>query len=349
MARILIDGRVLAHAQTSGVERYVAEITRRLPLAGSKHRFELACPPTQAKFAHHLWLHVVLPRRCATGGYDALFCPANIAPLRKPSGAKLVVTVHGIAYRFSPESYSKSFYRYYSWMVPRSLQNADAILAVSAAEKKSILAEYPWVAAEKVHVVASGLDHSVFNTEGKQEAQEIIERRYGIVGNFILGVGSFKPVKNFDRLIEAHRSIRDRLGVQLVLVGGTPAHRLSESAGIAALGYVDAELRYFYQAAKMLVFPSRYEGFGLPPLEAMACGCPVIVSEAGALPEVCGDAALYVDAEDSESIGAAIVEMAAKEELRAEHVARGLLRAKSFTWEKTAAETVRIFDQLCDR
>lgn len=347
MARILIDGRVLAHAHTSGVERYVAEISRRLPLAGSNHRFEIARPPTQAKFAQHLWLHIVLPGCCAAGGYDALFCPANIAPLRKPSGTKLVLTVHGIAYRFSPESYSQSFYRYYSWLVPRSLQSADAILAVSSAEKKSILSEYPKVAAEKIHVIASGLDHAVFNMEGKQAAQEILKRRYGIGGRFILGVGSFTPVKNFAGLIEAYRSIRDRIGAQLVLVGGTSTHALNDSDGIAALGYVEADLRYFYQAAEMLVFPSRYEGFGLPPLEAMACGCPVIVSKAGALPEVCGDAAVYVDAEDCKSIAAAIVEMAGKEALRAEFIARGLRRAKNFTWEKTVAETVKIFDQLC--
>ncbi|MBM4264869.1 MAG: glycosyltransferase family 4 protein [Deltaproteobacteria bacterium] len=349
MARILVEGRVLAHAQTSGVERYVAEVSRRLPLAGSMHRFEIARPLSQGMLSQHLWLHFSLPQRCAAGGYDVLFCPANIAPLLKPAAARLVLTVHGIAYRFSPESYSTSFCRYYSWLVPRSLKNADAVVAVSAAEKKSILNEYPWVAPEKIHVIAGGLDHSVFNLDSKGAAQEILKQRYGIRGEFILGVGSFKPVKNFAGLIEAYRAIRNRISAQLVLVGGTPAHGLSESAGITALGHIEADLRYFYQAAKMLVFPSRYEGFGLPPLEAMACGCPVIVSKAGALPEVCGDAAVYVDAEDTQSMAAAIVEMAAREELRDEHIARGSRRAKDFSWEKTAAETIKIFDQLCVR
>lgn len=348
MARILIDGRVLAHVRTSGVERYVRELVGRLPQAGPRHRFALARPPTRTRWIHHLWQHLWLPVRCAAGGYDLLFCPANIAPALKPARAKWVVTIHGIAYRFSPQSYGRSFSLYYSWLVPRSLNNADAIIAVSAAERRSLLAVYPCVPAEKIHVIANGVDPSVFNLEGQRGALEILQRRYGIRGDFVLAVGSFQEVKNLATLIESHRLIRDRIGAQLVLVGSAPTHPLSEGDGVTRVGYVDTDLRYFYQAAKMLVFPSIYEGFGLPPLEAMACGCPVIVSRAGALPEVCGDAAMYVDADDSQGIAAAMVEMAANEALRAQCIARGLRRAQNFTWEKTVAETMQIFDLLCN-
>lgn len=347
MARILIDGRVLAHVRTSGVERYVREVVGRLPQAGPRHQFALAQPPTRTRWIHHLWQHLWLPLRCAAGGYDLLFCPANIAPALKPARAKWVVTIHGIAYRVSPQSYRKSFWLYYSWLVPRSLNNADAIIAVSAAEKRSLLAAYPQVPAEKIHVIANGVDPSVFNLEGQRGALEILQRRYGIRGDFVLAVGSFQEVKNLAKLIESHRLIRDRIGAQLVLVGAAPAHALGEGGGVTRVGYVDTDLRYFYQAAKMLVFPSIYEGFGLPPLEAMACGCPVIVSKAGALPEVCGDAAVYVDAENSQGIAAAMVEMAANTALRAQCIERGLSRVKSFTWETTAAQTVRLFDQMC--
>ena len=347
MARILIDGRVLSHPPITGVGRYVSEISRRLASAGAPHYFELAQPPTQSRIVHHLWEHLYLPIRCAAGRFSILFCPANIAPLVKPPGVKVVLTIHGIAFRFSPESYDKSFRRYYSFLVPWSLRIADAILTVSTTEKNSILTAYPWISSEKIHVIASGVDHAVFNDQGKPQARDILQRRYGITSNFVLGVGSSKPVKNLARLIEAYQAVRDRIGAQLVLVGEMPMTVPSNVPGVIALGHIDADLPHFYKAAKMLVFPSLYEGFGFPPLEAMACSCPVIVSTAGALPEVCGDAAHYVAAEDVGAITAAMVQIAEDAELQNTLVDRGCRRAKNFTWEKTAAETVKIFESLC--
>ena len=349
MASILIDGRTLAHEQTSGVKRYVAEISRRLALACSSHEFEIARPPTSMKVVHHLWEHLYLPLRCLGNRFQLLFCPANIAPALKPGRAKLVLTIHGIAYRYFPESYSKSFSYYYSHLVPRSLKNADAIIAVSNAEKKSILAQFPWVAERKIHVVLSGIDQDVFNHGERFQAQQVLRHRYGIEGDFVLAVGSFKSVKNFAKLVEAYSSVADRLGAKLVLLCGTQSLPVRPHPDVSLIGYVGADMPSFYRAAKLLVCPSSYEGFGFPPLEAMACGCAVLASSAGALPEVCGDAAYYFNANDAPGMAAAIVHFMKEENLRRESIERGFRRVKEFTWERTVSETLKVFETLLVR
>ena len=346
MARILFDGRVLAHAQKSGVERYASEISRRLVDARSEHSVAVARPPTRAKAIHHLWEHFYLPFCCVDSGFDLLFCPANIAPMFWPSRVKVVVTAHGIAFRYSPESYSQSFYYYYSCVVPRSLKSADAVIAVSSAEKKSILTQYPFLTESKIHVVPNGIDPSEFNPGDKEQSRQIIELRYGISGEFLLAVGSFKAVKNFNRLIEAFSSIYDRVKLKLVLLGSGEKGIAQIRPNILTVGYIDDDMANFYRAANCLVCPSTYEGFGFPALEAMACGCPVIASNAGALPEICGDAACFVDPHDTKAIADAIIKVTTDDSLKEKMIERGLRRAKEFTWERTVQGTLKVFDKV---
>jgi glycosyltransferase involved in cell wall biosynthesis len=358
MARILIDGRVLAHAQTSGVERYVTEICRGLATAGAMHHFEVARPTTRARILQHIWEHAYLSWRCVAAGFDLLFCPANIAPLIN-GRTKLVVTIHGIAFRYSPQSYSKSFYYYYSYLVPRTLERADAIIAVSNAEKQSILQQYPVVPANRIHVVPNGVDHALFKPGGKEQARAVLQQRYGVNDEFVLGVGSFKSLKNFNKLIDAYLALGERLGgarsghptpdtlpSKLVLLSGADAPPVRLPSNVIAIGDVGQEMPSFYQAAACLVCPSLYEGFGFPALEAMACGCPVIASRAGALPEICADAAYYIDAHDRQSIADGIMKVVTDSGLRNDLIERGLCRAREFTWERASKDTLKVFDRV---
>lgn len=334
------------HRQKSGVERYTAEISRRLSAAESKHSFAIAHPPTGAKIIHHLWEHSYLPLYGSVGGFDLIFCPANIAPVLRPRRAKVVVTTHGIAFRHSPESYSKSFYYYYSFIVPRSLKSADAVIAVSSAEKRSILGQYPAITESKIHVVSNGINLKEFNPGDRDKAREILKQSYGIAGEFLLAVGSFKPVKNFSRLIEAFSSISSSMNLSLVLLCGGDRGLKQLARSISAVGYVDSDMANFYRAAKCLVCPSTYEGFGFPVLEAMACGCPVIASNSGALPEICGEAACYVDPGDSQDIANAIIKLTSEENLRCEAIERGLRRAGEFDWDRTVRDTLQVFEAV---
>ncbi len=352
MAQIVIEGRVLQHSRTSGVERYVSEMCRLLPEVAPKHRFRIARPSHGTRLAQHIWEHCILPISCVTEKTDLLFCPANIAPAFKPVRVKLVVTLHGLAFRYSPESYSRAFLSYYCFLTPLVLKKAEGLIAVSMAEKKSILAQYDWVDESKIHVVPSGINERMFNCTDRDAAKDVLERRYGIRGDFVLAVGSFAPVKNFARLIQAFSMIVSRTQSRLVLVCGaagvsrTKRGSIQNNSKINIIDNVGADLVSFYQAATLLAFPSLYEGFGFPPLEAMACGCPVVVSNVAALPEVCGDAAYYVDPHDTHSIAAGIEKVLTDEGIRQDLVKRGLLRARDFTWENTARETLKVFDQV---
>ena len=352
MANIVVEGRVLQHSRTRGVERYVSEMCRLLPEVAPQHRFRIVRPLRGTRLAQHIWEHCILPISCMTEKADLLFCPANIAPAFMPARVKFVVTLHGLAFRYSPESYSRAFFSYYSILTPLLLKKTEGLIAVSMAEKRSILAQYDWVDESKIHVVPSGINKRMFNCTHRDKAKEVLERGYEIRGDFVLAVGSFAPVKNFARLIQAFSIIKCRIETGLVLICGTAGIFRSDAASIQnnsrikIIDDVGADLVRFYQAATLLVFPSLYEGFGFPPLEAMACGCPVVVSNVAALPEVCGDAAYYVDPNDTHSIAAGIERVSTDESLRQSLIKRGLRRARDFTWEKTAQETLKVFDQV---
>jgi len=351
MVKVVVDGRVLSHARMSGVERYVVEICRALQDVGSNHSFVLAKPPSGSKILRHAWEHFALPVQCLKEKADLLFCPANIAPLFRPRRIRLVVTIHGLAFRHYPQAYTKGFNFYYSHLLPRVLRRADAIVAVSGAEKNSILDQYGWMDHEKIYIVHSGINHEMFRVGRRDNAKEILRNRFGITGKFVLAVGSQTAVKNFRRLVEAFLQIANGAGVNLVLVCGAGPFRYERGGNakhsrVRLLHNVGNELPLFYQAAEMIVVPSQYEGFGFPALEAMACGCPVVVSNVAALPEVCSDAAYYIDPNDSDSIAAGIEKVLTDENLRQDLIKRGLHRASNFTWEKTARETLKVFDAV---
>ncbi len=339
--KILIDGRVLKHRAITGVERYAIEITR-----GLKKRLgeavDIAEPPSHRRYFQHLWEHALLP--CKASSYRVLFSPANVCPFWKPRGTKYITTIHDLSFFYYPESFSKSYRLYYTSLTPRVLSVSDIIITVSQFERDMISLKYPLIKS-KINVIYSGID-DVFFKSGHAEK-----------GDYILYVGNLSKRKNFEGLLKAFKRIYKAIDKKLVVVGMKPEiMRLSKgvekliktipSEYLEFKGQINdnRKLSDIYKKALAFVFPSFYESFGFPPLEAMASGTPVIVSGRAALPEICGDAAVYVDPENTDSIAEGIFNVARNENLRYSLIEKGKKRALEFRWSKSIGKHCELLE-----
>ncbi len=270
-----------------------------------------------------VWYPLVLPRRAREARVDVLHCPTFRGPLRPPA-CPLVVTVHDLAVLRHPETFNLWTRQYSRLCVSRVARAARLVIAVSEHTKRDVV-ELLGVTEERIRVVPNGVGEA-FSPEGPAED-----------GDYVLAVGTVEPRKNLARLSEATR----RLGVELRVVGAKGWGHVELGAGVRRLGRVsDDELARLYRGARCLAYPSLYEGFGIPILEAMASGTPVVTSRGGATEEVAGAAAILVDPRDTAAIAAGIDEAAAR---RAELVPAGLERAREFSWAVTARRTVEAY------
>jgi glycosyltransferase involved in cell wall biosynthesis len=280
---------------------------------------------------------------------DVLFVPAHVLPLIHPR--RSVVTVHDVGYLSYPEAHRSADRRYLDWSTRWNAHQATAVLADSQATKDDLVRAYG-VDPGKVHVVYLGRDEAVAPVTDRVRLADV-QCRYGIATPYLFYVGTLQPRKNLARVIDAFARVAGRLGdVQLVLAGKrgwlyddlfAQVTRLGLERRVVFPGYVDdADLAALLSAALALVFPSLYEGFGIPVLEAGACGLPVITSNTSSLPEVAGDAALLVDPHDVDAIAEAMYRLATDPELRAELARRGQENVKRFSWEKCARETLAV-------
>ena len=333
-----VNGRFQGRRMT-GVQRYAREITTRIADC-----VEVVSPRNwSAGVRGHLWEQGVLPRLTRGG---LLWSPCNTGPL---TVRRQVVTIHDCAFVDCPEGFSRAFGGWYRWLIPRLARRVRRIIAVSRFTAGR-LAELCGVSARQIEVIPNGVD-SHFQPADAGVVDEL-RRRLALPQRYVLSVGTLEPRKNLKRLLAAWEQLPAELGdVGLVLAGATG--RQFRSAGIEQLptgvrltGYVeDADLPVLYSGAEAFIYPSLYEGFGLPVLEAMSCGTPVICSRTTSLPEVAGDAALLVDPCDAESIADAISRLLTDAELRREFGARGLERAKQFSWDQAAAATAEVLRQ----
>jgi glycosyltransferase involved in cell wall biosynthesis len=254
---------------------------------------------------------------------DVLHCPTYRGPLR--SALPLVVTVHDLAVFRHPEAFNRWTRTYSPRVVPRVLRAARRIVAVSEFTRRELV-ELLRVPEEKIRVVPNGVEPE-FTHEGPAAD-----------GDYVLAVGTLEPRKNLQRLVEAAR----RSDVELRVVGARGWGGVEVGGnGVRWLGEVgDAELARLYRGARCVAYPSLYEGFGIPVLEAMACGAPVVTSRGTAMEEIADGAAVLVDARDPAEIAAGIERAVAE---RDELVARGLERARAFRWDAIAAATVGVY------
>ena len=267
-----------------------------------------------------------------------------------------VVVIHDISYEDHPEFFNPLEARRMKWLIRASARRAAHILTLSEYSKTQIAERYA-VPPERITVTPAAAA-SAFRILDDPAALQASRARLGVTAPFIVAVGNVQPRKNLIRLMHAYARLRrsGRVGHDLVLVGqptwkGSAILETAKSLGIEAFvkhtGYVSEEdLVALYNAADVFIYPSLYEGFGLPIVEAMACGTPVITSNVTSLPEVAGTAALLVDPRSEDDIAAALDRLLHDETLRRTLRAAGLARAKAFTWEKMTAETVAVYRAL---
>lgn len=311
-----------------------------------------------------LWHRLRFPLAVETiAGAQDLFHATDFVLPPTSQRTRTLVTVHDLSFIRDPESTTLALRRYLSDVVPRSVKRAHHVLADSRATKEDLIELYS-TPSDKITVLYSGVD-SRFTPEKQRGEEERIRKRYRLGHQpFILSLGTLQPRKNYSRLISAFARIADvsrRLDSRpvihnLVIVGKqgwlfdsiiADAARLGVRTRVIFPGFADDEdLPALYRTAELFVFPSLYEGFGLPPLEAMACGTPVVTSSISSLPEVVGDAALTVDPTDVEALANAMSRLLQETQLRQQMIERGLARAAGFTWLRAASQLKQIYQQI---
>jgi len=279
------------------------------------------------------------------GKLDLLHAPTFAIPAKGSS--KLVVTVHDLAFMKFPEFYTPRSLKFHERAARIAAEEADLLIAVSHSTKQDIVSLLS-VNEKRIRVIHEGVQ---INTELFDKKEEVLSN-YGIAKKYILCVGTLEPRKNLIRLLKAFAKLKRETGFEhrLVLVGPRgwlfeeillECRRKEFEEDLIMTGPVpDAELSVLMSQADVFVYPSLYEGFGLPPLEAMACGTPVIVSNVSSLPEVVGEAGILIDPYDVDEMVSAMVDLLEKEDLRTGLAAKGKERAKLFSWDKAARENL---------
>jgi len=354
-----VDASRLRVSQRTGTETYTAELLAAMAKLEPPERFRLYLnathPPNDLPSLGEprcipfprLWTHARLSLEMARHRPDVLLVPAHVIPLVHP---RSVVTIHDLGYLHEPDAHPPRQRRLLDLTTRWSARAASRIIAISHSTRRDLIDRYG-VPAAKVGVVPLGVS-GWFRPPSIDETNRV-RLRYGLPERFVLAVGTIQPRKNLAKLAAALEAIPD---LPLVIAGklgwlaGEVMADLAEPirlGRVRMLGYVPAaDLPALYGAATCVAFVSRFEGFGLPAIEAMACGTPVVVSNRGALPEVVGDAALVVDADDRERITAAIRSVADDRAILANLRQAGLKHARQYTWRATAEATLTVLREV---
>ena len=305
---------------------------------------------------HLSWSYLGLPQvESIIGDVDLVHGLSYVLPRARK--AKKVLTVYDLTFMLVPQTHPFSRQKFLPALVKRSVRDADAIIAISESTKQDILRVFH-VPDHKVTVTYLGVDHSTFNPNAPRSAIEKVKKKFSITKNYIFYLGTIEPRKNVDILLRAFQEVRRRTNreFQLVLSGKIgwkvenlmkAIRALAESGDLVYTGYIsEDEAAYLYNGAEVFVYPSQYEGFGIPVLEAMACGCPVIASNSSSLPEVVGDAGVLVEPNNMEELSEAIVKVLHDGGLRRALKEKGIQRAAQFDWAKMAMATRDLYVSL---
>ena len=367
--RIGIDARLVYYHQ-AGIGQYILRLTQALAQIDKDDQFVIfksRKDPTvilrQSNFkneklwtpSHHRFERFALSAELMPFPLDVLHSPDFIPPShpRSPS----VITMHDLAFLLYPRFLTRDSARYYG-QVDLAARQADHIIAVSESTKRDAV-RLLGVPAKKISVIHEAA-HPLFTPLSNPTELARVRNHYHLPENFILFVSTVEPRKNLPTLLRAFKLLRDNYKSDAVLAVAGNRGWLFEEVDrvidelklhdtVRFLGGVpNEELVYLYNAAKVFVFPSFYEGFGLPPLEAMACGTPVIVSQVSSLPEVVGDAGILIDPQDVEALTVAMWRVLGDENLRREMRAKGLKRAQIFSWQRAARETLAVYRMVAE-
>jgi glycosyltransferase involved in cell wall biosynthesis len=364
--RIAVDARLVSYA-LGGISQYTIRLVRALAELDSGddflllesrkgtngvqwpesvHRIPMVTPP------HNRFEQITLPMELMRVRADLIHSPDFVPPFRRR--CRSVITIHDLAFIRYPHLLTDDSARYYG-QVRRAVVNADQVIAVSRSTAQDVL-ELLDADPAKVNVVysAAAPDCRPLSREEARRHRSLL----GLPERYLLFVGTLEPRKNLPTLLEAFAPVWQRLGIPLLIVGGKgwlyqelfdTRDRLGLGEAVGFMGAVPSgQLPYYYGCATCLVMPSLYEGFGLPALEAMACGTPVIVSNVSSLPEIVGDAGLTVDPTDVDGLTVALETILTDEALAARLGRLGRERAAQFSWQKTAEETMAVYRKAAE-
>lgn len=367
--RIGINVHLLSTTHT-GIQHYIRALVPALVTQAPAHRFVLFGEPSQlpslpAERAHWvstarplraatrrvLWEQLVLPRLLQREGVEVFFSPAFVLPQRWEGAG--VITVHDLNFEVSPQTIHPVRRAYLQLLTRRSVRQAKRVIAISEATASDLTRLYS-VPEEKIAVIPYGLD-ALFTPDRARALEPMVRERYALPERFLLFVGTLEPRKNLPRLLEAFALAHQQTALPPLVLAGAPgwqhqrirtlAQQLGIEREVRFAGYIPREhLPGVYAAATALLYPSLYEGFGLPPLEAMGCGTPVLASSTSALPEVVGDGGLLVDPQDVNQMAEGIARLVQDEALRCQLVERGKQRARRFRWEEAAQRTLQVLE-----
>jgi len=310
-------------------------------------------PKKYAYYSWHLYLNYYFKNKRLD--LDIIHSPENVTLFVKlKEGQKKVITVHDIMPYIFNQYHHFLLRCSYKLFLPKTLRTADKIIAVSHNTKRDII-KYFKIPEEKIEVIHLGVNENYKPLP--EEKVEYIKKKYSINYPFILYTGGLAPNKNVERLIYAFCKLKRKLPTYKLVITGMKRYKykpifktidkLNLQKDVIFTGYVPEEdIPALYNAADLFVYPSLYEGFGLPPLEAMACGTPVITSNTSSLPEVVGDAGIMVDPYNVDGLAKAMYEVLTNDGLREELRKRGLERAKLFSWKKCAEEHLRVYEEV---
>ncbi len=369
--RIAIDAR-LSYRFQGGITQYTLNLVRALAAIDQQNSYTIfqrsadqRTIVSQKNFrrvslhtpAHHPLEQYILSLELLThSAIDMIHWTDFIPPFyyRRPS----VITVHDLHFLLYPHFLTRDSAKYYG-LIDRAVRRADHIIAVSKATKQDLI-RLTGTPRKKITVIYEAAESIYFPIQN-QEALERIRHKHHLPEKYILFVGTIEPRKNLKTLIRAYQMLIANYKIDVDLaIAGKPGwlyddvHQLVQELSLQErvhfLGRVStADLPLLYNAAQMFTLPSFYEGFGLPPLEAMACGIPVIVSDTSSMPEVVGDAALRVEPEDTEGFAVAMHRLMTEQDLRQDMIAKGQKRVKAFSWERAAQETLAVYHKLAQR
>ncbi|MCB0416447.1 MAG: glycosyltransferase family 4 protein [Bdellovibrionaceae bacterium] len=328
---IAVNGRFRSQNVT-GVQRYATEITSRL---GDKVRI-LEPDKPKGRIAGHAWEQFVLPQK-VTG--ELLWSPGNTGPLSVPSQ---VLTLHDLSFIDFPKGYSKAFLSWYRWLIPRLVKRVRHLITVSEFSKQRIESVFS-IPANKISVIPEAA-----GPHFKPQADSVVQAtlaKLKLSHPYLLCIGGDSRRKNFISVAKVWPVLSNRFkDVDLVVVGSPEGvyrkNRLPKLPRLKVLPHVEeGDLPALYQGARCFVYPSLYEGFGLPILEAMACGTPVVASNSSSLPEVGGQAALWIPPLSSEKLNETLARILESSALRRELQEKGLQHAARFSWDTVAQTT----------
>lgn len=299
-------------------------------------------------FRNHLWEQLILPRLARKYKVDILHSPANMAPLYYTGTS--IVHIHDLCFVVNPQWYSYLFHKVYNFIVPR-LAKKSTIVITNSNNSRNDLLQFCEVSADKVRLIYWAVDETFHRLPTGQTLAQVEET------DFILYVGSLEPRKNIKTLIKAYETLRadnPDITAKLVLIGGeNPLFADNQlrvknfGQDIVFKGFVSDELlRAYYRKAAVVAYPSLYEGFGLPPLEAMACGAPVVTSDTSSIPEVVGKAAILVDPHDASALAKELARVISSPELREKLGRSGQNQVQKFNWYRVARNVLGVYYEV---